>query len=240
MPRPSEGEKGGKGAKSGTSEKDEKAGANEKPGSDAKTGSYEKPGPDAKARTDEAPAERTSTFVPLRRDDVPSTASKPTSPKTMSLRTAPPQPDASPSTSKSAPQPPAATPAAAQTSAIPEAERTRQQPMPPRPPLDLLAELTNNLALPETPVRTAVRRVKIWTPLALLLLIIFAIVQAVRPLPAPTLALSVDPAYTFEGGKIDMPWPAEGQGAVSRSRVSARSARSARRSPRRSRASRRS
>ena len=223
MPRPSEGEKSAKsetpekGVKAGANEKpgsDVKAGANEKPGSDAKAGSEDKPRSDAKAKTDEAPAERTSTFVPLRRDDVPSTASKPTSPRTMSLKTASPQPEASPSTSKSTPQPPAATPAVAETSAIPEAERTRQQPMPPRPPLDLLAELTNKPAPPETPVRTAVRRVKIWTPLALLLLVIFAIAQAVRPLPAPTLALSADPTYTFEGGKIDMPWPAEGQGAV--------------------------
>ncbi|MFJ1749920.1 D-alanyl-D-alanine carboxypeptidase [Streptomyces sp. NPDC088116] len=198
MPRPSEGEKS---AKSETPEKGVKAGADEKPGSDAK------------AKTDEAPAERTSTFVPLRRDDVPSTASKPTSPRTMSLKTASPQPEASPST----PQPPAAaTPAAAaETSAIPEAERTRQQPMPPRPPLDLLAELTNKPAPPETPVRTAVRRVKIWTPLALLLLVIFAIAQAVRPLPDPTLAATAETEFTFEGAKPSLPWPDEGQGAMS-------------------------
>lgn len=86
--------------------------------------------------------------------------------------------------------------------------------MPPKPPLDLLAELTNTPPPPETPVRTAVRRVKIWTPLVLLLLIVFAIAQAVRPLPTPTLALSADPTYTFGGGKLEMPWPGEGQGAV--------------------------
>lgn len=71
--------------------------------------------------------------------------------------------------------------------------------MPPKPPLDLLAELTNTPPPPETPVRTAVRRVKIWTPLVLLLLIIFAIAQIVRPLPEPALGLSADPTYTFEG-----------------------------------------
>ncbi|WP_331254487.1 D-alanyl-D-alanine carboxypeptidase family protein [Streptomyces halstedii] len=95
-----------------------------------------------------------------------------------------------------------------------EAERTRQQPMPPKPPLDLLAELTNTPPPPETPVRTAVRRVKIWTPLVLLLLIIFAIAQAVRPLPDPALTLSAAPTYTFAGEKLAMPWPEEGQGAV--------------------------
>ncbi|MFV2121566.1 D-alanyl-D-alanine carboxypeptidase family protein, partial [Streptomyces sp. Act-28] len=92
-----------------------------------------------------------------------------------------------------------------------EAERTKQQPVPPRPPLDLLAELTNT---PETPIRTLVRRVKIWTPLVALLLIVFATVQLLRPLPAPSLALSADATYTFEGGELKMPWPTEGQGAV--------------------------
>ncbi|MET9557377.1 serine hydrolase [Streptomyces sp. NPDC006645] len=93
-----------------------------------------------------------------------------------------------------------------------EAERTRQQPMPPLPPLDLLAELTNKPAPPETPTRTVVRRVKIWTPLLVLVLIIFAVVQAVRPLPAPSLNLTANSAYTFEGDKPALPWPGEGQG----------------------------
>ncbi|WP_392840837.1 serine hydrolase [Streptomyces sp. LN500] len=84
--------------------------------------------------------------------------------------------------------------------------------MPPRPPLDLLAELTNTPPPPETPVRTAVRRVKIWTPLAVLLLIVFAIVQAVRPLPTPELRLTAQSTYTFDGSKPSLPWPNEGQG----------------------------
>ncbi|MFJ3162200.1 D-alanyl-D-alanine carboxypeptidase [Streptomyces kanasensis] len=95
-----------------------------------------------------------------------------------------------------------------------EAERTKQQPMPPLPPLDLLAELTNTPPPPETPVRTLVRRVKIWSPLVLLLVIVFAVVQMLRPLPAPSLSLSAEPTYTFGGGKLAMPWPTEGQGAV--------------------------
>ncbi|MEE1769706.1 D-alanyl-D-alanine carboxypeptidase [Streptomyces sp. JV185] len=148
-----------------------------------------KPEPKTDSKAESA-AERTSKFVPLRGDDVrPATAPVPRKPET--------------------PAAPAPAPAALTT-----AERTTQQPMPPKPPLDLLAELTNTPPPPETPVRTAVRRVKIWTPLVLLLLIVFAIVQAVRPLPTPTLALSVDPTYTFGGGKLDMPWPGEGQGAV--------------------------
>ncbi|MET8327474.1 D-alanyl-D-alanine carboxypeptidase [Streptomyces sp. NPDC005181] len=133
-------------------------------------------------------AERTSRFVPLRRDE--------------------PQP-------APAVRPPGASEAAPASAAAPSlsgAERTRQQPMPPRPPLDLLAELTNTPAPQETPVRTAVRRVKIWTPLVVLLLIVFAIVQAVRPLPTPELRLTAQPTYTFEGGKPSLPWPNEGQG----------------------------
>ncbi|WP_249838240.1 D-alanyl-D-alanine carboxypeptidase [Streptomyces panaciradicis] len=102
------------------------------------------------------------------------------------------------------------------TASVPQVgpERTTQQPLPPKPPLDLLAELTNTPPPPETPVRTIVRRVKIWTPLVLLLAVVFAIVQAVRPLPAPTLDLTADESYTFGGGKADIPWPADGEGAL--------------------------
>ncbi|HEY9370776.1 D-alanyl-D-alanine carboxypeptidase family protein, partial [Streptomyces sp.] len=110
---------------------------------------------------------------------------------------------------------PAATPAAPPPPpSLTEAERTKQQPMPPLPPLDLLAELTNTPPPPPSPLRTFTRRIKIWTPLVVLLLIVFAVVQLVRPLPQPTLSLSAAPAFTFEGGELKMPWPTEGQGAV--------------------------
>ena len=152
----------------------------------------------------EADAERTSTFVPLRSDDV---------------RTAPaprrPEPEAT-AGSAAGPEAPARTPEAG-SAAAPSwatAERTRQQPLPPKPPLDLLAELTNTPPPPETPVRTAVRRVKIWTPLVLLLLIVFAIVQVMRPLPEPSLELTAKPTYTFEGGGTELSWPGQGQSAV--------------------------
>ncbi|WP_434028071.1 D-alanyl-D-alanine carboxypeptidase [Streptomyces graminofaciens] len=102
------------------------------------------------------------------------------------------------------------------TRAIPQVgpERTTQQPLPPKPPLDLLAELTNTPPPRQTPVRTIIRRVKIWTPLVALLVIVFAVVQAVRPLPAPTLALTADESYAFKGEKVSLPWPGEGQGAM--------------------------
>ncbi|MEU3917006.1 serine hydrolase [Streptomyces sp. NPDC029004] len=135
----------------------------------------------------EAPAERSSTFVPLRTDDVRTPP-------------APSRPEAA--ASESAP------------ASLTEAERTKQQPMPPLPPLDLLAELTNTPPPPQTPVRTVMRRIKIWTPLVFLLLIVFAVVQAFRPLPDPKLSLSAEPTFTFKGGKLNMPWPGEGQGAV--------------------------
>ncbi|KUO10825.1 serine hydrolase [Streptomyces sp. DSM 15324] len=91
-------------------------------------------------------------------------------------------------------------------------ERTTQQPLPPKPPIDLLAELTNTPPPPPTPLRTLGRRVKIWTPLVILLVIVFAVVQFFRPLPATALALTAKDAYTFEGGKLSLPWPNEGQG----------------------------
>ncbi|MET8580987.1 D-alanyl-D-alanine carboxypeptidase [Streptomyces collinus] len=102
------------------------------------------------------------------------------------------------------------------TTAVPQVgpERTTQQPLPPKPPLDLLAELTNTPPPPETPVRTIVRRVKIWTPLVILLVIVLAVVQEFRPLPQPTLDLTAQDSYTFAGGKVDIPWPSQGQAAL--------------------------
>ncbi|MGW0959456.1 D-alanyl-D-alanine carboxypeptidase [Streptomyces gelaticus] len=144
-------------------------------------------GPEAGSKPESA-AERTSKFVPLRGDDV------------------------RPAPAPRKPETPAAPAATAAPAALSTAERTTQQPMPPKPPLDLLAELTNTPPPPETPVRTAVRRVKIWTPLVLLLLIAFAIVQMVRPLPDPELRMSAEDTYTFKGDKPSLPWPDEGQG----------------------------
>ncbi|MGA5314775.1 D-alanyl-D-alanine carboxypeptidase [Streptomyces pseudogriseolus] len=109
-------------------------------------------------------------------------------------------------------------PAAAEsTTFLPQVgpERTTQQPLPPKPPLDLLAELTNTPPPPQTPLRTAVRRIKIWTPLVVLLLIVFAVVQNVRPLPAPTLELTAEGTHTFDGDQVKLPWPDEGQGWMS-------------------------
>ncbi|MFM9698917.1 D-alanyl-D-alanine carboxypeptidase [Streptomyces europaeiscabiei] len=150
---------------------------------------------DAAAKSDIAdsppPAERTSKFVALKQLD----------------EHAPPKPPAA------APGSPATSPAEA-TRAIPQVgpERTTQQPLPPKPPLDLLAELTNTPPPRQTPVRTIIRRVKIWTPLAILLVIAFAVAQSFRPLPTPALALTAEESYAFKGGKVDLPWPAEGQG----------------------------
>ncbi len=140
-------------------------------------------------------SERTSTFLPLR-PDIPAERKAP---------------EAEAAAEAAAPAAPASTPA---PPALAEPERTRQQPLPPLPPLDLLAELTNTPPPPPSPLRTTLRRVRIWTPLVLLLLIVFAIAQMVRPLPAPALKLSAAPTFTFEGGALKMPWPGEGQGAV--------------------------
>ncbi|MFG3140067.1 serine hydrolase [Streptomyces sp. NPDC048211] len=153
-----------------------------------------KPKPETGTRP-ESPAERTSKFVPLRADDV-RPAPAPRAPET-------PSPAAAPGAGRQQPD-----------ASLSGAERTRQQPMPPRPPLDLLAELTNTPPPPETPVRTAVRRVKIWTPLVLLLLIVFAIVQMVRPLPTPVLTMTAQSSYTFKGGDPNLSWPDQGQSAV--------------------------
>ncbi|MBO8186520.1 D-alanyl-D-alanine carboxypeptidase [Streptomyces spirodelae] len=138
----------------------------------------------------------------------------------------PAAPGSAPGTSAGAADPsasaPAPAPAPAPSPAESEPERTRQQPMPGSPeaggsqpqPLDLLAQLTNSPPPPETPLRTAARRVKIWTPLVLLLAVIFVVVQALRPLPDPELSMTAAGTYTFEGDKPSMPWPSEGQAVI--------------------------
>lgn len=132
--------------------------------------------------------ERASTFVPLRKgEDDEGPAAKPAA---------------------SAPAP-----AAAATAPVPErTERTTQQPLPPKPPLDLLADLTNNPPPPPSPLRTAIRRFKIYAPLVVLLAIILAVIQLVRPLPEPKLTMTAKSSYTFDGGNLVLPWPKEGQG----------------------------
>ncbi|MDQ1027085.1 D-alanyl-D-alanine carboxypeptidase (penicillin-binding protein 5/6) [Streptomyces umbrinus] len=168
-------------------------GKSAEPGKGADRAAEGKPAPAWAAKSSapsaEPESERTSKFVALKPLDEP----------------APP---------KARPLAPPSVPPAAETAAIPQVgpERTTQQPLPPKPPLDLLAELTNTPAPRQTPVRTIVRRVKIWTPLVLLLAVVFAVVQAVRPLPTPTLALTADESYAFEGNKVSLPWPGEGQG----------------------------
>ncbi|MGW1542532.1 D-alanyl-D-alanine carboxypeptidase [Streptomyces sp. NPDC002309] len=148
----------------------------------------------------ESVSERTSRFVALKPLDDPSTRKPPPPAETT---TAPPR--VAPGEAKAP---------AERTAAVPQVgpERTTQQPLPPKPPLDLLAELTNTPPPPQTPLRTAVRRVKIWTPLALLLVVAFAIAQALRPLPTPTLELTAEESFSFEGKGVSLPWPGEGQG----------------------------
>ncbi|WP_331737638.1 serine hydrolase (plasmid) [Streptomyces goshikiensis] len=142
------------------------------------------------ARGDEADAERTSTLVALKELDAP--AKKATWPVAVPQRPTPP---------------PAPAPGTGEV-----VEPTREVPAPAPPALDLLAELTNTPAPPETPRRTAVRRVKIWTPILLALAGAVAGGQLLRPLPEPRLVAS-DTAYTLDG-QFSVPWPAKGQGAL--------------------------
>ncbi|WP_329402943.1 D-alanyl-D-alanine carboxypeptidase family protein [Streptomyces melanogenes] len=144
----------------------------------------------APAPAPESDSERTSEFVALKPVDLP--ALKP-------------------------PRPATAGPALGARTKDEAAEPTApvsEDPAPALPPLDLLAELTNTPEPPETPARTLTRRFKIWVPIVLLLALVFVIVQAVRPLPTPSLKLGADTSsYTFDG-RFNLPWPAKGQGAV--------------------------
>ncbi|WP_282087892.1 D-alanyl-D-alanine carboxypeptidase [Streptomyces tendae] len=153
-------------------------------------------------------AERTSKFVALRNPDDPANRKPPRAPETPGA----PQGATPPADAPKASQAPRTGVTAARSHVGPD--RTTQQPLPPKPPLDLLAELTNTPPPPETPLRTTVRRVKIWTPLVILLLIVFGVVQAMRPLPVPTLDLTAQDSFTFDGGKPEIPWPSSGQAAL--------------------------
>ncbi|MFI8448549.1 serine hydrolase [Streptomyces erythrochromogenes] len=82
----------------------------------------------------------------------------------------------------------------------------------PLPPLDLLADLTNTPPPPETPRRTVLRRVKVWTPILLLLVGACIGGQMLRPLPDPRL-VAAEADHTVDG-QLSIPWPAKGQGAV--------------------------
>ncbi|CAL9499401.1 hypothetical protein SUDANB6_03413 [Streptomyces sp. enrichment culture] len=195
----------GKAEKTRRVEKTDGIGGTDKPRKDErqeKAGSA-KPAATAGAAR-ESDAERTSKFVALKPLDDPATRKPPRSD---------PAAAGAPAAEATAALP--RTPADA-TAPVPQVgpERTTQQPLPPKPPLDLLAELTNTPPPPPTPLRTLARRVKIWTPLVLLLVIVFAVVQAVRPLPSPELELTAKDSYTFEGGKADIPWPSAGQAAL--------------------------
>lgn len=157
----------------------------------------------------ESPSERTSKFVALKQLDDPATRKPPTAAEP----SAAPGAGAAPAARRAAAPPPKA-PVAEATAAIPQVgpERTTQQPLPPLPPLDLLAELTNTPPPRNTAVRSIARRIKIWTPVAVLLAIVFAVVQTLRPLPTPELTLTAKDSYTFDGTAAALPWPSEGQG----------------------------
>jgi D-alanyl-D-alanine carboxypeptidase len=130
--------------------------------------------------------------------------------------TPPPPPASRPAVQAPVPLPPAAKPQESQEGEIVGPEGTRGMPVPPAPPqapIKLLAELTNTPPPAETALRTVTRRFKIWTPLVVLLALVFVLVQALRPLPSDGLDLTVSSSYTFQGAALaqSMPWPAEGQ-----------------------------
>ncbi|MEU1625830.1 D-alanyl-D-alanine carboxypeptidase [Streptomyces sp. NPDC020096] len=181
-----------------------------KPSAAQPTASPAAPAKPADAKPMPAPAKPTPASAPAPAKPTPA----PAKPEAQPLPAAAPAKPAQPSAPNSASAKPAQAPAAR---VEPESvERTKQQPLPPVPgePLKLLAELTNTPPPRETPLRTTVRRIKIWTPLVALLAIIFCVVQAVRPLPSPKLTLTSPASYTFNGAAPSMPWPSEGQAAV--------------------------
>ncbi|PSJ25774.1 D-alanyl-D-alanine carboxypeptidase [Streptosporangium nondiastaticum] len=122
---------------------------------------------------------------------------------------APKRPEGAPEPSAAAPRQPAQAPA--QPKPQPDAPSTPQPEA--TPPLALLAQLTNRPAPPATAARTVARRLKIWSPLVLLLAVLLGVVQLLRPLPDPEFVVAGSP-YAFTGDAFVMPWPGEGQAAA--------------------------
>ncbi|MGW6706795.1 D-alanyl-D-alanine carboxypeptidase family protein, partial [Streptomyces sp. NPDC054956] len=135
-------------------------------------------------------------FIPLRElEEVPAVAAA-----------VPPAPAPAP-----APVPVPLPPPAPRPVPAPGETETAEEPL---PPLDLLAQLTNTPPPPETPRRTAARRVRIWVPVLLLLGVVLAVAQLLRPLPAPALARGDAPSEFTLDGRFDVPWPEKGQAAL--------------------------
>ncbi|MGR4883267.1 D-alanyl-D-alanine carboxypeptidase family protein [Streptomyces sp. LARHCF249] len=176
-----------------------------------RTGVFRIPAVDADAEAGDS--ERTAVFRAVKPAAPADSASAPPKASTfVPLRTDEPGEQEPKATPKATPKPTAKAPAPAPAPAsMDRSERTTQQPLPPKPPLDMLADLTNNPPPPPSPLRTAIRRFKIYFPLAVLLAIILAVVQLVRPLPEPKLVMTEKSSYTFGGTKPELPWPSEGQ-----------------------------
>ncbi|MFE4860015.1 D-alanyl-D-alanine carboxypeptidase [Streptomyces sp. NPDC056670] len=186
----------------------------------------EKPTPSWAARR-ESDSERTSEFVALKPDlphPAPPRRAVPVPPPP-SVGTEPGQSPSGPEVTRefnapravddrtmalTRPPAPSATPPAA---APPTAPGGGDAGGPP-PPLDLLAQLTNTPPKPETVARTVGRRIKIWGTLVALVAVVLVVVQALRPLPTPTLQLTAKSTHTADGGALSLPWPSEGQAVV--------------------------
>ncbi|MFD7020440.1 D-alanyl-D-alanine carboxypeptidase [Streptomyces sp. NPDC059928] len=201
--------------------------ASRKPGAASETTATAPPASLTRPTANESSSERTSEFVALkpdlpppprpRPDDSPRPAASPPAststsgsgsgsdePERTREFAAPPRVDSDRTMALT--RPPAPEAAAPATGSGGAAE--------PPPPLDLLAQLTNTPPKPETLGRTLTRRIKIWGTLAVLLAIALVTVQALRPLPTPTLKLTGKSGYTADGGALSLPWPSEGQAVV--------------------------
>ncbi|MFE3521233.1 D-alanyl-D-alanine carboxypeptidase [Streptomyces sp. NPDC059161] len=199
--------------------------ASREPGAASETTATAPPASLTRPTANESSSERTSEFVALkpdlpppprpRPDDSPRPAASPPAstsgsgsgsdePERTREFAAPPRVDSDRTMALT--RPPATEAAAPATGSGGAAE--------PPPPLDLLAQLTNTPPKPETLGRTLTRRIKIWGTLAVLLAIALVTVQALRPLPTPTLKLTGKSGYTADGGALSLPWPSEGQAVV--------------------------
>ncbi|WP_425824780.1 D-alanyl-D-alanine carboxypeptidase family protein [Streptomyces fractus] len=84
------------------------------------------------------------------------------------------------------------------------------KPESPEQALEVLATLT---AKPVTKVTLALRRLRIWVIFLVFVVCVASVGQLIRPVPDPTLHLTVPSSYTFSGS-ADLPWPDQGEAAI--------------------------
>ncbi|MGW4381764.1 serine hydrolase [Kitasatospora sp. NPDC004531] len=123
------------------------------------------------------------------------------------------KPTPAPTPAPAKPSPPAK-PVAASAPVLAPAAAAAPAAAGPESTVEALEVLKALSARPMTPLRRAMKRVVIWGVFLAVVFGVLASVQLLRPLPAPKAKLGLADSFTFQGGQLNIPWPAKGQAAA--------------------------